>query len=208
MLGSGDVGISERSDAPNAGHCLHQDILPLAVEFRREQTDARDVATWPPKRRHQSIRHHVVGRSKYSNRLRRRLRSAGGNRASADDRIGRRFDKCHSGFSKLLVAQTKSARDNREILAAVEARPAQFFEECNDMRRVARAPAQEADTVDAARFLRSERQRHAERCRCATEKPDELAAPHTSSLTQSFSVLNTIARQSGRRPFDKVSDVW
>jgi hypothetical protein len=183
MLGSGDVGIGERGDVPDAGHRLHQDILPLAVEFRREQADAGGVAARPPKRRHQPVRHHVVGRRKYGNRLRRRLRGAGGNRTRTDDRVGRRFDERHSGLRKLFVAQTESARDDREILAAVEARPAQFFKECSDVRRLARAAAQEADTVDAGRLLRGERRRHAERCRCATEKPDELAAPHASSLT-------------------------
>ena len=61
-------------------------------------------------------------------------------------------------------------------LAIVEAQAAQFVEECNDVRRLARTAVQKADTIDTARFLRRERQGHAERCRGAAKQRDELAA--------------------------------
>src|SRR5215831_408740 len=47
VLGSGDVGIGECGDPANARHHLHDEVLPLAVELRREQAHA----VLPPGRR-------------------------------------------------------------------------------------------------------------------------------------------------------------
>src|SRR5215472_11750135 len=48
VLGSGDLGIGECGDPANARHHLHDEVLPLAVELRRQQAHAGRM---PPGRR-------------------------------------------------------------------------------------------------------------------------------------------------------------
>jgi hypothetical protein len=72
-------------------YSLDQNFLPFGVEFRRQQTDARDVTAGTSERSNNSFRHHVLGHAdqRYgtSDALKRLQRT----RRTSDDRVWRGF---------------------------------------------------------------------------------------------------------------------
>src|SRR6516165_827989 len=82
-----------------------------------------------------------------------------------------------------LSGQAVTSRIDYEVLAVNEAEPPQLVEQREMMRRVAWTGVQAADAISPPGFLRPRRDRPRS-CRAA-EQRDELAPPHTHSISSS-----------------------
>lgn len=104
-------------------HDLDQHLLALAVELGAKNAQPRRVAAGVCHRGHQSRPDHVVGGCEDRNRRRRLLRGANCHIPDSYNDIDLGFDQLRRNFRKLLIAQSKSARIDRQILALDEPKP-------------------------------------------------------------------------------------
>jgi hypothetical protein len=100
-----------------ARHCCNQNLLPLAIEFRRQQTDARDVAARMGERCHEPFRDHIFGHSDQRYRAGDRLKRTQRKRGTGDDRVGRGSDQSRRQLGKMIVADLETTRKHLKILA-------------------------------------------------------------------------------------------
>jgi len=127
-------GISHRRDPARAGRHLDQDVLPFAVEFGGEQTDAGDIAPRVRKRRHQSLADHVLGHTDDRHAAGDGLNRSQGRCRAGDDRIGRRTDQGRRPFAQIVVDGLEATRNDSEISSLDKPIEPQFVEQCLDRR--------------------------------------------------------------------------
>jgi hypothetical protein len=101
----------------NSGHRLHENFLPLAIEFGGENGDARRIAGGLRKRAHKSLPNHVVGQREERNRGRCPLCGANSGVSTCQDDIDLGFDQLRRMFLELLNAQSVTAPIDVEVLA-------------------------------------------------------------------------------------------
>jgi hypothetical protein len=185
--------IGKGRHAASGRHQLHQYFLSLAVEFGRKNADSGGIPTGSGKRTHVALYEHIVGYPEQRNGRRRQLCRANRIISAADDYI----DPSFNNLRKLLGTACKAATIDYEVLALDKAKPAKLVKKGDELRHLARQWVQKTEAIRAARLLRL----HPERpcSRRAAKQGDELAPPHTNSLSglrPEFSIFETIARRA------------
>src|SRR5262249_22707899 len=177
----GDPRVGQRRYSARAGHRLHQDVLPLSVEFGREKADPRGIAARPREGLHKPCSNHVFSHTDKGYCPSCLLEGARPAVRATDDRIGRNLDDRRRVFGKpVVIRDAKATRDDDEVLPFDESRESQLIEEGDDPWRLPSMGEQETEAIDTIRLLRARRERP---CRRAAQQRDELAALHAHSIT-------------------------
>ena len=117
MLERRNVGIRQRRDAVRSRYGLDQDILSLAVKFRRHQADAGNIAAWPGQRGCKSGANHILGHDKQWYGLCRLLKRSADGVTSNHNHIRRSLNHRRHDLGDLLIRGQKTARDDQKVFA-------------------------------------------------------------------------------------------
>src|SRR5262249_46768808 len=172
----GDPRVGQRRYSARAGHRLHQDVLPLSVEFGREKADPRGIAARPREGLHKPRSNHVFSHTDKGYCPGCLLEGARPAVRATDDRIGRGLDDRRRAFGKpVVIRDAKATRDDDEVLPFDESREPQLIEESGDPWRLPSMGEQETEAIDTTRLLRARHDRPRSR---TAEKRYELAPFH------------------------------
>src|SRR5215469_14123550 len=190
----GDPRVGQRRYSARAGHRLHQDVLPLSVEFGREKADPRGIAARPREGLHKPRSNHVFSHTDKGYCPGCLLEGARPAVCATDDRIRRGLDDRRRAFGKpVVIRDAKATRDDDEVLPFDESRASQLIEQGDDPWRLPSMGEQETEAIDTTRLLRARRKRPRNR---AAEQRDELATFHSITSSASASSLSGTWRLS------------
>src|SRR6516225_5221214 len=128
MIRRNGIGIRHCRYPPRSWYSLNQNFLTFAVQFRRQQTDTRDVAAGLGERSNQSLCNHVFGHADQRYGVSNVLECTQGKRRTGDDRVWRGFDQRCRKFAGMLGVGFEAIRNHDEILTFGEPVAAQFVE--------------------------------------------------------------------------------
>jgi len=131
MIRRNGIGIRHCRYPPRSWYSLNQNFLTFAVQFRRQQTDTRDVAAGLGERSNQSLCNHVFGHADQRYGVSNVLECTQGKRRTGDDRVWRGFDQRCRKFAGMLGVGFEAIRNHDEILTFGEPVAAQFVKKCN-----------------------------------------------------------------------------
>jgi hypothetical protein len=155
----GDSRIGDRTYPPRAGHSFDQNVLPLAVELRREQADSGDVSAGARKRGDQPRRDHVFDDTDERHGARESLKRAQGELGTRYNRIGRSVDQSSRLLCQMFVDSLEPPGKDNKVLSFDKAVEPQFVEQCEHAGRLPPGRAQEPEAIGPTGFLRARRKR-------------------------------------------------
>jgi hypothetical protein len=176
----GDERVRQDCDTPRAGHGLHEDFLPLAIEFGREKADAGGIAARTGERAHETRGDHIrAGQADDGNRVGRFLHCPYRLILEAKDNVRGGLGHRRRDCRKLILPKTKATGNDLQIVPLNEAQPLEFVKKRYDPWYLTGRARYHAESVDASRLLRSrdrhQKQRH---CRRTSDERDAFAPPH------------------------------
>ena len=110
------VGICKDGHSAKRWHCFDQELLSFAVEFGRENTQARCVAVWARQRVHQTGAEHVVCNRKDWNSFCRLLCGADCQIPDSCNDIDGGFDQLCDPLGQQIRVHRKCVVNDREVL--------------------------------------------------------------------------------------------
>ena len=162
---------------PRVGHGLHEDFLPLAVEF--EKADAGDIAARMGERAHKTYGDHIAGKADDGNGPGRFLCGARRGIADAKDNVRGELGERRRDFRKLIIAKLKATGNDLQILPLNEAGQLELVKKRHHPWRLTSSAGYQAESVDAPGLLRSRDRRPKQRqCRRTSDEGDKIPPSH------------------------------
>ena len=178
----GNDRVRQDCDTPRAGHGLHEDFLPLAIEFGRENADAGGIAARTGERAHETRGDHIGGHADDGNRVDRFLYCRYRMIIAAKDNVRGGLGHRRGDFRKLILPKTKATGNDLQIVPLNEAQPLEFVKKRYNPWCLTGRAHYHAKSVDSSGLLRSDvrhqKQRH---CRRTSDKCDEFPPLHCQS---------------------------
>src|SRR5882757_1083622 len=118
MLWGTNIGLGKNCKSARGGCCFDQEVLPLSVQFARENAYSRDVSAGTSERGYNSFADHVFSRSDQRYCLCCRFQRT---RIPRLDCVWRGVDQCCRSFGNLIFGYVVTQGDNCKIFTLNEA---------------------------------------------------------------------------------------
>jgi hypothetical protein len=150
---------ADSCNAATAGQRFSKNLLPLAVELRRENADPRRVAAGPRERGDELASQQVIGDRHDRYGRGGALRRANGDVPAGLDDIGATSDKGECQLLHGRLGYAEAPRLDHQVGTFDKTPTTQLVEEHGEMRLAAWRQSEKCQTVDPAGLLRPSRAR-------------------------------------------------
>src|SRR5262249_40596426 len=133
-----DVGVGQHCHSTQSRHRLDQDLLSLAIEFRREKADPSSVASRASQRGYKPFANHVFSHADEGYRPGRLLQRACLKLWAANDCVRLSTYHRRGPFREVIIFHAKTVGDHDKVSPFDEAAPPQLIEESDHCRRISR----------------------------------------------------------------------